>query len=55
MDSGRGTPPNWYADTPQLIFGHPPLIKFGSSLIKLGYHVNLCCLHLHHENQIIKI
>jgi hypothetical protein len=31
--------------------GHPsidtPLIKFSSLLIKLEYHVNLSCLHLH--------
>ena len=27
--------------------GHPPLIEFSSSLIKLEYHVNLSCLHLH--------
>ena len=47
MGSGNGTPPNWYADTPQLIYGHPPLIEFSSFLIKLEYHVNLSCLHLH--------
>src|ERR1700733_1564575 len=35
-------------DTPQLIHGHPPLIEFSSSLIKLEYHVNLSCLHLHY-------
>ena len=44
-----------YADTPQLILGHPLLIEFNSFLIKLGYHPNLSCLHLHRENQIIKI
>jgi len=47
MDSGKETPPNWYTDTPQLIHGHPPLIEFGSFLIKLEYHVDLSCLHLH--------
>ena len=30
-----------------MIYGHPPLIEFSSFLIKLEYHVNLCCLHLH--------
>ena len=39
----------------QLTHGHPPLIKFSSAPIKLEYHMNLSCLHLHHENQIIKI
>ena len=34
-----------------MIRGHPPLIGFGSFLIKLEYHVNLCCLHLYCENQ----
>ena len=28
-------------DTPQLIRGHPPLIEFSSSLIKLEDYVNL--------------
>ena len=28
--------------------GNPPLIEFSSFLIKLEYHVNLSCLHLHH-------
>jgi hypothetical protein len=37
-----------------LIRGHPQLIEFSSFLIKLEYHVNLCCLHLYRENQIIK-
>ena len=30
-----------------MIRGHPPQIKFSSSLIKLEYHVNLSYLHLH--------
>ena len=30
-----------------MIHGHPPLIEFSSSLIKLEYYVNLSCLHLH--------
>jgi hypothetical protein len=38
-------------DTPQLVRGHPQLIEFSSSLIKLEYYVNLGCLHLHRENQ----
>ena len=32
--------------------GTHPLIEFSSFLIKLEYHVNLCCLHLYRENQI---
>ena len=55
MDSDKKTPPNWYTDTSQLIRGHPPLIEFSSFLIKLGYHVDLGCLHLYRENQIIKV
>ena len=55
MDSGKEIPPNWYTDTPQLIRGHLPLIEFSSFLIKLEYHVDLGCLHLYRENQIIKV
>ena len=29
------------------IHGHPPLVEFSSFLIKLKYHVDLSCLHLH--------
>ena len=48
------TPPNWYTDTPQLIRGHPPLIEFSSFLIKLEYHVNLSCLHLHQRATVAR-
>ena len=48
------TPPNWYTDTPQLIRRHPPLIKFSSFLIKLEYHVNLSCLHLHQHATVAR-
>ena len=49
------TPPNWYTDTPQLIYGHPLLNWFSPFPIKLEHYVRLTCLYLHRENQIIKM